>query len=334
VSSLSEGMRGRSTVKDLETLFQMIYLNMTAMNKDEEAFQTYVQKQTAMMNNFLNMPQYWYMIERIKMLNKNNPRYTNPIPNSEDFAGQDYDLAYKLFTERFTNAADFTFFFVGSIDEQQLEQLCENYLAALPSTGKKEAFVHHEYDRLRGKNEAVFNKGTDPKSMVDIWYYTMADYDATEVYYLKSAGELLTIKLIENLREGQSGVYGVGARGGGSKSPEGMYYFSISFPCGPENAETLTQAAIDELKKLKEKGPEEKDLAKIKEAQRLELKENLKENDYWMRTLETMYTYQLPFESMLKAEENIEKLSGSDIQNALNKYVNENVVITMLMPEE
>jgi zinc protease len=334
VSSLSEGLRGSSTVKDLETLFQMIYLKMTAINEDEEAYQTYVQKQTAMMNNLLNMPQYWYMIERVKMLQKNNPRFTNPIPGAQDFEGQDYALAHQMFSERFANASDFTFFFVGSFEEDQLQELCVNYLAALPSTGETEEFVHHPYERLTGKNEVVFNKGTDPKSMVDIWYYTMAEYDPAKAYYLRSAGEILTIKLIENLREGQSGVYGVGARGSASMWPEGAYYFSISFPCGPENAETLKEAAIEELNKLKENGPEEKDLAKIKEAQRLELKEDLKENRYWMNSLETMYTNNMPFETIVDFEKRIEKLSATDIQKALNEYVNENVVITMLMPEE
>jgi zinc protease len=129
-------------------------------------------------------------------------------------------------------------------------------------------------------------------------------------------------------------VYGVGARGNASKWPEGTYYFSISFPCGPENAETLKLAAIDELNKLKENGPEEKDVAKVKEAQRLELKEDMKENDFWLRNMERMYVNKVPFESMLKMEERIESLTASDIQNALNKYVNEDVVITMLMPEE
>ncbi len=334
VSTLNEGMRGSSTVKDLEALFQLIYLNMTDVNKDEEAYQTYVQKQTGMWANFLNMPQYWYMMERIGVMQKNNPRFVNPIPSAEDFENQDYDLAYKLFNERFANAADFTFFFVGSFDEVKLEELCANYLAALPSTGQSEEFVHHKYDMLKGENEFVFNKGADPKSMVDIYYYTKAPYNSTESYHIKSAAEILSIKLIENLREGQSGVYGVGARAGSSKWPEGMYYFTISFPCGPENAETLKQAAIGELNKLKTNGPEAKDLAKVKEAQRLELKEDMKKNRFWMSNMQTLYTYGMPMNTVLDFEQRIEELSAEDIQSVLNKYVDEDVIITMLMPEE
>lgn len=334
VGNIYEGMRGRSTNEDIETMFQLIHLNMTDLNKDEEAYKAYVSKQTAMLGNILNMPQYWYMVERYKVLEKNNPRFSSPIPTAEEFESQDYDLAYKLYKQRFANAGDFVFVFVGSIDEAQIEELSKTYIASLPSNGEKETFAENEYEELKGEHTFVFNKGTDPKSMVDIGYNTKADYDHDKAYHLRSAGELLTIKLVENLREGQSGVYGVGARGSGSQWPKGKYSLSISFPCGPENAETLRAAAVAELEKLKANGPEQKDVDKVKEAQRLELKENLRKNNYWIGNLEYMIINNMPMETILSFDKRIEKLTGNDIQQALVDYTNGDVITTMLMPEE
>ena len=334
VGDYYEGIQGQSTIEDMETLFQMVYLKMTAMNKDDEAYQSYVQKQTAMMNNILNMPQYWYMFERMKLLEKNNPRFMNPIPSAEDFANQDYGLAYQLFKQRFANAADFTFFFVGSIAEAKLDELVMNYIASLPSAGEKESIVPNDYEKLKGDQTFEFKKGTDPKSNVDIQYATEAEYIPADAYYLRSAGEVLTIKLIENLREGQSGVYGVGARGSASKFPKGNYSLTISFPCGPENAGTLRAAAVVELNKIKENGPDQKDVDKVKEAQRLELKENLKKNNYWISNLATMAMYGMPLETITGYNKRIENLTAKDIQNVLNKYVKDDVITTMLMPED
>jgi zinc protease len=48
----------------------------------------------------------------------------------------------------------------------------------------------------------------------------------------------LTIKLIEQLRENESGVYGVSARGIMNKIQTDRS-FNIG-PCGPDNAEKLT----------------------------------------------------------------------------------------------
>ena len=69
---------------------------------------------------------------------------------------------------------------------------------------------------------------------------------------LSALGEVATIKVIEKLREDESGIYGGGARGGMSKVPYGSYNFSISFPA-PENAEKLTKSALTELQKIIDK---------------------------------------------------------------------------------
>jgi zinc protease len=59
----------------------------------------------------------------------------------------------------------------------------------------------------------VVNKGTDPKSNVTIMFYGDAKYSAKDAMSMQALGEVLTIKLIEQLRENESGVYGVSARG-------------------------------------------------------------------------------------------------------------------------
>ncbi len=329
-----EGMRGTSVNKDLEELFQLIYLNFTALNKDQEAYQTYVDKQTAFLGNLLNTPQYWYMNEKAKVTQKNNPRFTNAIPTAEDFANQNYDLAYTYFTQRFADASDFTFLFVGSFDEAKLVTYATEYLASLPSTNKKETWVDHPYEHLKGQQEFVFYKGEDPKSSVEITFRTEAKYNEKDAYYLKCAAEALTIKLVENLREGESGVYGVGARSYVSQWPKGVYNFSISFPCGPENVDKLKEAALAELDKLLKDGPTEKDLAKVKEGQRLELKESLKTNRFWIASLNDMLYNQEDFNNILNIEAQIEALTVNDVKTAANKYIAENRIITVLMPEK
>ncbi|MCO4818085.1 MAG: insulinase family protein [Bacteroidetes bacterium] len=334
VGSNYEGFNGRTVNSDVEEMFQLIYLNFTALNKDEEAYKAYVDKQVAFYGNLLNTPQYWYMNEKIKVLSKNNPRYTNTFPTADEYATQDFDKAYSLFTQRFANAGDFTFIFVGSIDEAQLEQMCTKYLAGLPSTGETEKFVKHDYEKLDGKQELNFYRGADPKSSVEISYRTDAPYDAKQAYYLKCAGEILTIKLVENLREGESGVYGVGASGYASKYPNGTYLFRISFPCGPENVDKLKKAALEELDKLLANGPDQKELDKIKEAQKLELKENMKKNRYWINQIHNLIYYNQPLTDMLNTGDAIEAVTAEDIKTAANKYIGENVVISVLYPEK
>jgi len=333
ISGNYEGFSGRSVNSDVEDMFQLIYLNFTAINKDAEAYQAYVDKQVAFYGNLLNTPQYWFLNAKAKVAQVNNPRFTNAIPTAEEFGSQDYDLAYTLFKERFADAGDFTFIFIGSIDEDQIIEYSKKYLASLPSTGKKESYVAHDYKHLSGRNEMVYNKGEDPKSSVEISYRTEAQYDDKQAYYLKCAAEILTIKLVENLREGESGVYGVGASSYATKYPSGVYHFTISFPCGPENVDKLKKAALEEVNKLLANGPDKKELDKIKEAQKLELKEDLKSNRYWLTNIFNLMYYDMPLENILTTEAEINAVTAQNIKDAANKYITEDVVISILMPE-
>lgn len=329
-----EEIAGSSVSKDVEVLFQMIHLYFTALNKDKDTYDAFITKRIATYENLMNTPNYWLMNEKRKVREKNNPYYRGRFPTEEDFKNQSYDKAYEVYKERFADASDFTFFFIGAIDEAQIVEFSKTYLASLPSIDRDEALVENNYEKLKGKNEFTFNRGQDPKSSVEIRYRTSAPYDGKMAYYLKCAAEVLSIKLIENLREGESGVYGVRASAYVSRYPD-EYYFVISFPCGPENVEKLKKAALSELQKLIENGPTEKDLNKIKEAQSLELKENLKKNRYWLNELwKQTYYGKNDFEGIVKAQEKIDALTGDDIQKALKKFIGENQVVFVLMPEE
>ena len=95
---------------------------------------------------------------------------------------------------------------------------------------------------------------------------------------LETIGEILTIKLVEQLREAEGGVYGVGARGNIRNMPYDWYTLNISFPCGPENVEKLKNAALAEVNKIVANGPTQKDLDKVKETYMLDYKEDIKQN--------------------------------------------------------
>lgn len=159
------------------------------------------------------------------------------------------------------------------------------YIASLPSTGKTTNFKDTGYRSIVGDYTKTYKKGKDPKSMVQITYSGETPYNEKEALALEALGEVATIKVIEKLREDESGIYGGGARGYMGKVPYNSYSFSVSFPCGPENADKLTKSAIAEIQKLIDNGPEQKDLDKYKEGEYNDDKTNMKDNMYWMSNL-------------------------------------------------
>ena len=118
IGTTTEGLRGNATPKDLEYLFQMTHAYFTDLNMDVTAFEGYKQKQAAYFNNMASQPNFYFQQEFYTYLNKDNPRFNGLIPNEKTWGETDYTLAYNKYKERFANAADFEFYFVGNIDDK------------------------------------------------------------------------------------------------------------------------------------------------------------------------------------------------------------------------
>ncbi|WP_298312927.1 pitrilysin family protein [uncultured Aquimarina sp.] len=333
IGSISEGFNGFTTPKDMETLFQQLYLYFTDVNKDEKAFRTELEKQKGFLTNYLSNPQNYFSEAFNKFQYGESPRYTG-FPTSEKLDAVNYELAYQKYKERFAGVGGFNFYLVGSIDEVKLKEYVEKYIASLPDTGKDETYNVSDFRPISGAHEKTVYKGKDPKSSVNIIWRGETEYNKSEDLAIKALGEVLSIKLIEKLREEESGVYGVGARGRLNKLPYGSYNFSISFPCGPENVKKLTDAAIAELQKIVKEGPTDKDLSKIKESRLLDYKEKSKQNSFWLSNLQNADYNQTPMVSGETYAETIAKLSKQDIQNVAKKYVDAGYILGILMPEK
>jgi len=334
VSGTTERFRGSAAPKDLEYMMQMLQAHFTDLNYNKEAFEGYKAKQKAFMGNMLASPNFYFLDKTFGFLNEDNPRWGGVLPDDEAWENTDYDLAYEIYQERFNNASDFHFYFVGNIDEAKLKNLAEQYIATLPSSPEKsEKITDLGFRQKQGDFKKVFYKGNDPKSSVRIQFYGETEYSQEEATAMDALGEILTIKLIENLRENESGVYGVGANGGMNKLPYGRYNLSIQFPCGPENAESLTQAALDEVQKIIDNGPTEEDLNKYKKAQKVDYDENLKKNNYWLGQMTSAYYNQRSAEHLLESMDRVNAVTAQDVQDVAKKYVSGDKYIAMLMPE-
>ena len=334
ISGTTEGFRGTSTPKDLEYLFEGIYAYVTATNYDEDVFNTNAQKNLSFMKNMLSQPNSYFYKEIADFTNKNNPRYKSYLPTEEDYSIENYKRAFEIYKERFANIGDFEFFFVGNVNEKQLEDLAIKYIGALPGNSTREKIVDTGVRSFTGGHKMIVNKGQDPKSTVTIRINGETNYNAKDALALSALGEVLTIKLVEELRENESGVYGIGASGSMSKSPYGSYSFSINFPCGPENAEKLTESAIRELDKIIKEGPQQKDLDKYKEGELQDHKEEIKENRYWLNNLSATYSNDLDPNRSLDYTERVKALTTKDLHDVAKKYLTKDKFIAILMPEK
>ncbi|WP_294238895.1 pitrilysin family protein [uncultured Chryseobacterium sp.] len=329
-----EGISGRTNQKDFSTAMELMYAYFTGLNYNQDAFNAYKTKQSAMLDNLLSNPQFYFSSEHAKFMNQKNPRFIGVIPTEKEWANTDYKKAYDIYKEKFANAGNFHFYFIGNIDEAKLKDEVLQYVASLPSTGKTTNFRDTGYRQMTGDYTKVYKKGKDPKSMVTISYSGEAPFNEKEALAMEALGEVATIKVIEKLREDESGIYGGGARGGMYKVPFGSYSFSINFPCGPENVDKLTKSAITELQKLIDKGPEQKDLDKYKEGEMNDYNTQIKDNMFWMSNLTKNQFDGTDKYEILNYKEKVQALTVKDLQEVAKKYLTKSRIVATLMPED
>lgn len=334
IRDLTEGMTGGSSPEDLETMFQLIHLNFTKPRKDEDAFESYISRNKAILSNLMANPQYYFQDKMSRFMSQDHLR-GGGIPTVEDMDKVNLDEAISIYKDRFADASDFTFIFVGNFDVDKIKDLSATYLASLPSINREETWKDVGVRPPAGKAEKEIRKGTDPKSSVIIRFIGEVEFNREDAFLMDKFGDLMDIKLVENLREEKSGVYGVGASGSMSRWPYNRYNFQIQFPCGPENVESLTEAALNEVKKLQENGPEEEDLQKIREQYRREVEEGHKKNGWWSGVIRSYIMYDLKFDDLLNYQKRMEKITVENIQGVAKKYINpEEYIRVVHYPEE
>nr|WP_297308196.1 insulinase family protein [uncultured Flavobacterium sp.] len=333
IGGITEGFSGNSTPKDLEYLFQTVYAYFTDLNYDEKAYESEKNKYKPYYANMLSQPEMFFSKEVSDFTYGHNERYISFPPTDADWDNTDYKKAYEVFKDRFADASDFEFFFVGNVSDEQMKDFSELYLASLPALNRKETYKDSGIRAKKGVHRKDVFKGNDDKATVRISYSGETKYSEKEDLAMQALGEILTIKLIEELREKEGGVYGASAYGWLNKLPYGSYGFQIGYPTNPADADKLIELTLKEVEKIQKHGPEAKDLDKFKEGEMTDYTKNLKENRYWLTVLNDGFTNQENPEKALDFEKRLKAITVKDVQDVANKYLNENRIISVLKPE-
>ena len=332
IRSFEEGISGKSSPKDFETMLQLTRLYFTDPRKDAESFESYITKQKSYFQNMLSYPEQYFFNEYIKLRTQNHPR-ANDFPTEDDWKQLDLNKLYQIYKERFSDGNDFTFFFTGAFSVDTIVPVLERYLGSLPVLKSSENFRNIETDIPPGLTDSTFYKGTDPKSMVLIYFEKDADWNKKDAHLFWTLGEILSRKYIEVLREEMSGVYGAGASSGISRIPRGEAFLQIYIPCSPDNADSLTIAAIREIEKIMKDGPSEEDLVKAREIQRREGEKDVKTNSYWLNRMVSSFKNGTDMNQAGDYTEYINDITSEEIKRVANMYINMNHYLrAVLMP--
>ena len=279
IGETTDGVIASGSAHDLETMLQLVHLEMTAPRKDADAFAVWQQNSAERLTEMLRAPEAKPMIEAQDLLWKGNLRKKSPMAGEVKKVDQDRALAF--YRQRFANAADFTFVIVGAVQLEKLRPLVETYLASLPSTGKREQEKDLHVRRVGGVVRKEWKAGLEPKANVSILFHDGEAWTRDKDRDLAILGMVLSIQLREVLREDLGGVYGVGAQGSFSRAPHQDHAFSVSFGCDPTRVDELEKAAFAVMTKVANDGVGDALLEKVKSSYVRARETGLRSNAFW-----------------------------------------------------
>lgn len=332
ISERSEGISGSVAPKDLETALQLTYLYFTNPRKDPDIFKGIIAQLKGGLANRENDPNSVFADSVSAILGSYNIRRTGPSLKKVEQIN--LDRAFEIYKDRFADASDFTFTFVGNFDLEAIKPLLEQYLGSLPSTNRKESAKDLGIKIPAGKIDKKVYKGQEPKASTRLVFSGDYIYNETNNNQLDALAEVLSIKLIERLREDEGGVYGVGARASYSKLPQGRYSITITFGSAPENVEKLINSTLDEINKIKQNGPQAVDIEKFIAEETRTTETQLKDNGFWLGYLNNQLQNEEDPKQVLTYLASLKELSPESLKAAAIKYLSGNNYIRLvLLPE-
>ena len=346
ISSFEEGVTGSASPRDLETLFQLIYLTFTAPRADPEYFQVFNTRNRTSLQNRDASPAVAFN-DAINRIMTQDALRSRPV-TVETLDHTDLDASLAFYQDRFADASDFTFIFVGNIDLDTMRPLVERYLGGLPSTNRVETWRDLGTRPPRGVIEETVRKGLEPQSQTRLFFTGSLDYgDRSQRLGITAMTGVLRTRLREVLREELGGTYSVTVGSTFSWRPEGQYRLSITFGSDPERADELLEAVYGEIERLKGSPPTEDEVNDVREAQRRTWETNQESNSWWLNVLDGRYRYLLDqsdgrypsgdvlLETLPTYGAALEALTPAGIQELALRYFDlDNRVRVTLLPEE
>ncbi|MEM9553793.1 MAG: insulinase family protein [Acidobacteriota bacterium] len=332
LAELEEGLSGSASPDDVETMLQLLYLHMTAPRLDLDAYQNLQTRFAAVLENRSKDPATVFNDAVTEALSQGHPR-REPV-TVETLPKIDPERALAVYRDRFADASDFTFTFVGAVDLDALRPLVETYLASLPSLARAESWADVGVRRPDGIVRVEVEKGLEPKATLQMVFHGRDDWSRDHLFDLEVLARVLEIRIIERIREELGAIYGGRVASSFESRPIDRHSVSIQFTCDPEKVEMLIDELKSEIGRIQADGPTPDVVEKVRENLRRQRQVDLQENRFWTRAIETYDSQGLDLALILAYDELLERVTPEQVQATARDFIDlERYVVGVLVPE-
>ena len=300
--SLSEKyqlIRGNSTPKDMETMFQLVNLYFGKVKKDQESFNNLMSTMELQLKNKALSPEQSFSDSLTTTLYAHNPRM-KPL-EVKDLKKVSYDRILQIARERMANAGEYVFTIIGNFDNDSIRPLICRYLGSLPVTGKQQQGKRLS-DIASGQVKNSYKRKMETPKAISIMLWTNKDMDYTLENSIKAdmAGQVLSMIYLKKIREEASAAYTCGASGAAERDDDYRVIMLQAYcPMKPEKGDVALKIMSEEVPALAQSCDADM-LTKVKEYMLKNIDDEAKTNGYWNSVIYRHRKYGLDFHTDFK----------------------------------
>ncbi len=291
IGSVRHGISGNCQPKDLETAFQLLYLNFVDHRFDADEYNVGKQQIEAVLPNLVNTPNFKFQQEMSKAVYGGNPRVV--VIDNDVLAKADISVVERNYRKLFASAKGAKVYVVGNVDLETLKPLVEKYIGSLPKKGKALKWTDTGERMVQGQIEDAFkvDMQTPKTTVLQVYNNYNTKYSVAEEVNLDAVKYILDMIYTDTLRESEGGTYGASTGAGIDKFPVDRSMIQVYFDTNPSSADKLREVAKAELRKFAENGPTEEQMTRVRENFKKNVPEKRIQNNYWMTVINCIYTY-------------------------------------------
>ncbi len=332
VSAYEHVVTASAALKDVETMFQLLYLEFTAPRFSEDDFTTLMNRYNSMLANQTSNPDFIFSQNVQKTLYSDNYRRQQLTPELLQTIKLEHMPA--IHKRLYSNAADFRFTFIGNMSEEQLKPFVEKYIGSLPTASQPtNVYTDDNVDYAKGGVVNDFRtKMEQPK--VSVFFAYTGDMAATMknklvATYLTTA---LDNRYLKSIREEKGGTYGVGVSAALLPRTK-EYALQVQFDTNEQMADELMAIVVAELEKIAKEGPLKEDMDKTREYENKNYTKSIEQNSWWSNAI--LYKYRYGIDYVKEYLDAVNSVTAADVQALAQQILKDgNLVKVVMRPEK
>lgn len=326
---LHHGFQGGTTNDQLESLFSILYLKLTAPQFNSQKL-SLAQQNAVLMQNKLPVERKFLDFIHKNTFTNSQRLMIDPNGAWRHFTSTQLQSTYQML---YSSPNSMVLTISGNVDTKQLNALTTKWLAGI--TGNSTA-LHWHNNHITPINKSMqFNYpyGSSDKAMVSLLYTTEADWSQNSQLALNLLDKVVNARLHNAIREQNAGVYTIIFSQQIIKRPKPYYLARLNFTTDPKRVNEIKLLVKQVMDNIRSHGINPQELSIAKKAWKEEYNEQQKSAQYWSTAIAQTATDDGDFLQLNQQVTQVEDILLETINGLAEKLIGQNPKIFTLLPK-